>query len=331
MYNILKLKSGLKTVTKETARLFRIMIIGFILIITIFIIKYKPVYEVRLSNNIIGYVTDISKFSKQIDEQILNIEEKNIDNISLKEEPQYEFKLLKRNKETNDNEIIDILKQSVVITYKYYAVVLNDENKAYVETIKEATEIVEQIKSEHENEKVDLNLYISEVYTEKNNDINILDFEVAETSVKEEVNEFIESETAIAKIKGINISVLPVSGRITSRFGEISSIRSKIPHTGLDIACNSGTDIKAVAKGKVIYAGWSGDYGKIVKIDHGNGLQTWYAHCSKIYVSEGDDISYGDVISAVGSTGNSTGPHLHFEVRIDGIAVNPQDYINFNY
>ena len=69
----------------------------------------------------------------------------------------------------------------------------------------------------------------------------------------------------------------------------------------------------------------------LVKIDHGNGVETWYAHCSKIYTRVGQKVKAGDVISAVGSTGNSTGPHLHLEIRINGVAINPQKYLYRNY
>ena len=77
----------------------------------------------------------------------------------------------------------------------------------------------------------------------------------------------------------------------------------------------------------VIFAENNGSYGNLVKIDHGNGVETWYAHCSKIYTKVGAQVKAGDVIAAVGSTGNSTGPHLHLEIRIDGTAINPQKYL----
>lgn len=82
-----------------------------------------------------------------------------------------------------------------------------------------------------------------------------------------------------------------------------------------------------VADGTVTCASYKGSYGNIVKIDHGNGFESWYAHTSKMYVSVGQQVKTGDVIAAVGSTGNSTGPHLHFEIRIDGKHVNPQKYL----
>lgn len=119
---------------------------------------------------------------------------------------------------------------------------------------------------------------------------------------------------------------MPVSGTISSRYGVSSSIRSS-KHTGLDIAANQGTQIKVVADGTVTCASYSGSYGYLVKVDHGNGVETWYAHTSKMYVKEGQEVKAGDVIALVGSTGNSTGPHLHFEVRINGEHVNPQNYL----
>ena len=119
---------------------------------------------------------------------------------------------------------------------------------------------------------------------------------------------------------------MPVSGRISSRYGVSSRLR-KSKHTGLDIATPKGTPIKVVAEGKVTCASYKGAYGNLVKVDHGNGLETWYAHTSKMYVSVGKQVKAGEVIAAVGSTGNSTGNHLHLEIRINGKHVNPQDYL----
>jgi len=115
----------------------------------------------------------------------------------------------------------------------------------------------------------------------------------------------------------------PVSGRISSRYGP----RWGRMHYGIDIAVNTGTPVKAAARGRVSFAGWNGGYGYLVIIDHGNNVETRYAHLSRIAVQVGQYVSRGSVIAYSGNTGNSTGPHLHFEIRYKGQAVNPLNYL----
>jgi murein DD-endopeptidase MepM/ murein hydrolase activator NlpD len=117
----------------------------------------------------------------------------------------------------------------------------------------------------------------------------------------------------------------PVTGTITSPFGWRSNPFGGSPefHQGLDIAAPSGTTVTAAAGGTVIMAQWYGGYGNYILIDHGGGYSTGYGHLSAIYVSQGQSVSRGQAIGAVGSTGVSTGPHLHFEVRINGKPVDP--------
>jgi murein DD-endopeptidase MepM/ murein hydrolase activator NlpD len=123
----------------------------------------------------------------------------------------------------------------------------------------------------------------------------------------------------------------PVIGEVefTSGFGVRSDpfLGRPAMHTGLDFRASMGDPVRATANGKVASSGWAGGYGRMVEIDHGNGLSTRYGHLSEIGVKVGDTIKIGQVIGAVGSTGRSTGPHLHYETRIDGEAVDPQKFL----
>ena len=121
--------------------------------------------------------------------------------------------------------------------------------------------------------------------------------------------------------------IWPVSGRISSYFGGRYIFGSYSYHSGLDITCSYGTSIKAADGGTVTFAGYKGSYGNLVIITHDNGTQTYYAHNSSLLVSAGDKVYQGEVIAKAGSTGRSTGPHCHFEVRVRGTAVNPLNYL----
>jgi murein DD-endopeptidase MepM/ murein hydrolase activator NlpD len=118
--------------------------------------------------------------------------------------------------------------------------------------------------------------------------------------------------------------IWPVNGPVTSPFG----MRWGRMHEGIDIGVPAGTPIRAAAAGTIIYAGWLGGYGNLVAIDHGNGLSTAYGHQSSIAVGYGQTVAQGQVIGYVGSTGHSTGPHLHFEVRVNGAPVDPLGYLS---
>ena len=119
----------------------------------------------------------------------------------------------------------------------------------------------------------------------------------------------------------------PISGRITSYFGGRYIFGSYSYHSGLDISCSYGASIKAADGGRVTFAGYKGSYGYLVIITHDNGTQTYYAHNSSLLVSAGDKVYKGQTIAKAGSTGRSTGTHCHFEVRVNGSAVNPLNYL----
>jgi len=117
--------------------------------------------------------------------------------------------------------------------------------------------------------------------------------------------------------------IWPVNGTVVSGYG----MRWGRLHEGIDIAASTGTPIWSAAAGTVIHAGWLGGYGNLVVVDHGNGLATAYAHASAILVAVGQQVAQGETVALIGSTGNSSGPHLHFEVRVNGVAVDPLLYL----
>jgi murein DD-endopeptidase MepM/ murein hydrolase activator NlpD len=123
--------------------------------------------------------------------------------------------------------------------------------------------------------------------------------------------------------------IWPTQGRLSSGFGyrRHPILGYSRLHAGLDIGNASGTSIWSAAGGTVIHAGWRGGYGNAVIVDHGSGIATLYAHMSQILVSVGTNVARGDPVGLMGSTGLSTGPHLHFEVRVGGNATDPLLYL----
>ena len=121
----------------------------------------------------------------------------------------------------------------------------------------------------------------------------------------------------------------PVRGQVTSKFGNRvhPMFKTKSNHSGIDIAAPSGTPVKAAASGEVLYVGWMRGYGQVIILDHGRNITTVYAHLSSTRVSDGQVIKAGSVIGGVGKTGNATGYHLHFEVRVNGKIQNPLSYL----
>lgn len=347
------LRRGLKYYTKEVFKTLKIVVVGAAIILITVFIKYKPAYKVTLAGESVGYVTDKYKLEKKIDNYINNTTG-NIAFIDAKELPSYELKLVNRGEETKEKEILLAVEAKSIITYKTFAITVDGAKQTEVATEEEANSIVEQIKA-NTKEGVNLNLGINAEYTtelklaDTNQALATLNGIKAEKTAAFEAEEKRKAEEAAKKaaeaaakakkfamqstttlaatgnLNGLSLSA-PVSGVISSRFGSSSSIRSS-SHTGLDIATSKGTGIRPIAAGKVVYSGWKGSYGKLVIVDHGNGIESYYAHCNDLYVSVGEQVDSSKTIAAVGSTGNSTGPHLHLEIRINGKPVNPQNYL----
>lgn len=168
--------------------------------------------------------------------------------------------------------------------------------------------------------------------TEQENNINIENNSQNDTQNNTQTSEenanteqLSQEEQDIANIKATTTFIRPVEGTISSRFGQREPTTSTVPknHTGVDIAANTGTKIIASTGGEVVLASEEGDYGKHLKIQIGE-VSIIYAHCNNLYVKQGDIVTQGQEIAEVGSTGNSTGPHLHFEIRISERIIDPE-------
>ena len=249
--------------------------------------------------------------------------------------PTYKLCLLKKDVQTNDEEIYAKVTEDSTPYYKYYAITDDKKEKFYVSTFEEAEEVVNELEDKDSANQDDIGILekygkelkeftdvekcVSELYEKK--------VVVKKTTYSTPSASNYTSGRSYAKVN-LGISLInPVSGIITSRFGSNDSVRSH-SHSGIDIAAPYGTPIKASASGTVTYSGNANDgYGLYVIISHGNGVQTVYAHCSQLLVSAGQTVSQGEVIAKVGSTGNSTGNHLHLEVRKNGVTYNPQNYV----
>ena len=337
---------------RTSMKFFILVSIATFLIVGAVSLLYKPIYSVTLDGKLIGYCAQKSKLQERIDEYVENGngDNKNVAFVELDSMPKYDLCLLKRGITTNDEEIFEKVAENGTTYYKYYAILDDNEEKLSVAEFSTAEEVVQGLKDK--NSENANNIQIIEKYDTEFADCVDKDEAIEslyeEKKVEKPVVKVASSNNSTSKISskssgnaagfstsrnmsrttaslGINL-IKPITGTITSRFGSVSSIRSGA-HTGLDIGASSGTPVKVAASGTVIWTGYKGSLGNLVVVQHSNGVQTYYGHCSKIYVSSGQTVSQGQTISAVGSTGNSTGPHLHFEIRVNGVAYNPQNYV----
>lgn len=344
-----------------------IITVGLLLIASFIYIKYKPLYKVTLNGKVIGYIEDKDKMQEKIENFANNLEGNITSiKIEAMPEYEFELVSNVKENETKEEEILALVEESAEIKCRTYAIKLDGNEKGIVNTQEEAEAVVNEIKA-NTTEGVELNLEIEEqekdkkdinpdtttvevAKTEINKDVEVKvrEYEKEQEELKQQEEKRKQEEAAkiAAAKKAASVSargtaitrgtagesipatgatfMRPVNGAtITSKYGK----RSSGFHTGTDFAIALGTPAYAAASGTVTFAGWKGSYGYLVIIDHGNGYQTYYAHCSALYVTAGQTVTQGQNISAVGSTGNSTGPHLHFEIRYNGNTLNPQNYV----
>lgn len=328
---------------RTSVKLMSLLIFAGVLIVTLFVILYKPIYSVSINGEFIGYTRDKSQLQKDINEYMEEGDKSstNIAFAQLQTMPEYELCLLKRGITTNDEEILAKVTGQSVTYYRYYAILLDNEEKVYVNDFSTAEQVVEQLRKKNTNnidkisieEKYNTNLAsftalddaVSTLYEERPPVV------VATTKKKSSANYSTVGKATSMSYQNISLGISlirPISGTITSRFGSVSGVRNNSPHKGIDIGASTGSSIMAAASGTVTYSGWDKNgLGNLIVISHGNGVETYYGHCNKIYRDVGEYVNQGDIIATVGSTGNTTGPHLHLEIKVNGVSYNPQNYV----
>ncbi len=326
-----KIAMGLRTTVKYIS----LAIILTFLVITAVAVFYKPTYAVSVNGELIGYTENKTELQTRINQYMDGKTEDGIAFAQIDTVPEYTLCLLKKDITLNDDEIYSKVTENGTKYYKYYAITDNKKEKVYVETFEEAEKVVAKLKKKNSQNKNDIGIVVK--YDTQTKSFTSVDKCVSKLyeAPKPKVTYVAQANTASSgtvtgmSSRKINLGmtlIRPVSGIITSRFGSRESIRTS-GHRGLDVAAPMGTPIKAAAGGTVSSAGYAGTYGKMILISHGNGVQTLYGHCSQLLVSAGQKIAQGQVIGKVGSTGRSTGPHVHFEVRVNGVLQNPQNYV----
>ena len=254
----------------------------------------------------------------------------------------------KNKKEKNEKKDIKLLKKMLIqllVCICIYLVIYTIQNKQYIfskDFINKVNEIISydiDFKKLYEDTKnYVMGIFSKENQNEENNDTNAIENTETNNGIGGAVEEHTEEngqveenqnlsqeEQDILNVKNTTSFIKPVEGTISSIYGYRETATGTVPkdHTGTDIAAVTGTKIKSATDGQVVLASEEGDYGKHIKVQIGE-VSIIYAHCNSLYVKEGDMVTQGQEIAEIGSTGNSTGPHLHFEIRISERTVDPQ-------
>lgn len=322
---------------RTTLKFLSLTIIGAVIIVVAIILVYKPIYKVTINGEKIGYCEDKDTLQNKINDYMEQGDgQANVAFVQIDDLPDYQICLLKKGITTNDEEIFESIKATGVTYYRFYAIADDNKEKVYIDTFEKAESIIASLKTKDSKNKD--NLTIVEKYETSVPGLSTEESAISSLYEKKPVvvasTRYSSSGSSkVSTSRGLNYNkvnlgislIKPVSGVLTSRYG----YRWGRTHTGIDIGASKGTAIKAAAGGTITFAGWKGSLGNLVVVSHGNGIQTYYGHCSQLLVSAGQKVSAGQTIAKVGSTGRSTGNHLHFEIRVNGSSINPQSYIGY--
>lgn len=277
------------------------------------LIKSKNIFEVfqNLNNisKIINFDKGLIKRSKENQEAISN------------EIVEIEEKI----KEQQESQLVVEEKKSEVIEAKNKVVAIQKEEERKKQELLALHNDKENIISSLQNDSSNISSEIAELESHNH------ELEAELDRIINNVGSDTSNNDKIESLPSESGFLRPVPGAITSHYGyRVNPVTGEYKlHKGIDYAGNYGDPIKASKSGVVEYSGWISGYGNTIILGHGNGVQTLYPHAQTLNVSYGQTVAQGDTIATVGSTGNSTGPHLHFEIRINGEAVNPFNYIPY--
>lgn len=294
---------------RKSFKLILLLAIALFMILGIMYCLFKPMYAVKLNGEIIGYTDAKNQLQEKISESIKNGDGSDVAFFEIDILPEYEVCYSKKDIEINEEKVFDTVIASSTPYYKNFAIVQNGEEKSYVATYDEAEKVIANLR-EKNSTNIDAITYTTKYSSERIENSNVdtivdslyvAPAPVVTTQTRKTTTTSNKTNTAKGSVNtsqtvsygkislGMSLS-RPVAGTITSRFGR----RSRGTHTGLDIATSKGTPITAAASGTVTYAARKGSYGNLVVIDHGNGVQTYYAHCNTINVSVRSISFYSD-------------------------------------
>lgn len=294
-------------------------------------------YEVYVKGKAVACIKDINT-GEQITNEIYSELVNRYDGLKIDEETIYKSVIASNSAQSNKEDIKDNIIKALNTKIKAVEMTVDGNRVALLANIEEGEKVMEELKAHYSSKTAENKLKfkgISSVVKYNSVDAYISEIDDIGATVEKliantdqgltpGVKLAYEKETSVPSNSSKVVSMMaPSRGRISSLYGE----RWGRMHEGIDIAADTGSPIYAAMDGKVIYSGWINGYGKVVKIQHQGNLQTVYGHCSVLRVSEGKYVKQGEHIADVGSTGNSTGPHVHFEVLVNGKPVNPYPYI----
>ncbi len=318
-----------------------VLVLIFSAVLVTILNTYKPTVKAYVDDKFIGYFSSEQQFD-DVYNSLVTEKKSTSSNVKvyLENEPTFETCYIKDSLLTKQN-VYTNLRAEIKTEYTFYDVNVDGENKMRFDTQDDAQKYADNLK----NEVAKLNVEVKEEKVAEQAEVTTI--ERADSILKDIVDRNKPVETPKATVQTtnnyVNTTTTTTNQRASQELANIAAAQGGVwptverrinchymgyaGHTGTDIGGAVGTPIYAYKSGVVIFAGWGSGYGLHVKIDHGNGIVTYYAHCSQLFVTAGQQVSQGEQIAKIGMTGYTTGPHLHFEIRVNGVPINAYPYI----